>query len=565
MHGKYFVLDTSVLVHDPNCLDKFGSDNTVVLSMVVPQELQEIRRNPRKSLDVRSAATEALNNLLRVRNGQRTIEVDEVTGDRYWLAQLPGGGKLRVEINHQHASEIPDYVDRNLPDNRIIALALNLRRMLEVTGDHDPQVTLVTKDGAMLLTADILGLHAEDYRYDRRHARFRGIVQLPVPEEIMRQFWQTGRVPLPDGLLLADLFARYGATWDGTANENHLPDVENALGVLLDRVPVEAHPQMEIPPVTTTEGRERLLQQVLLPQHRAYTWMPGTYVLLVSEHNLKNAAIAVVETDDGGRLVLEELPYHPARQRKGFEGTPVEGFTPRDLAQICAMDAALNPRRLFVTIMGPTGTGKTRLCTHAAWHRLRRGEITSITITRPNALLGDHDLGFTTGDLTEKMRPLIMPFLEFMKRIMRQERYQPSTQEERIKYNQERLYGSRASEEARTADLLEKWIRSDIIRVVPLSHVQGLDLEDSHLICLEAQTLTPHESGILAARAARGTKVVFEGDPRQMNRTYLSPESSGLVYASEEMKDEPHTATVTLNHIYRSPVAEAASRKLIRK
>ena len=42
---KNFVLDTNVLLHDPDCIFQFG-DNTVVIPIVVIEEVDTFKKNP---------------------------------------------------------------------------------------------------------------------------------------------------------------------------------------------------------------------------------------------------------------------------------------------------------------------------------------------------------------------------------------------------------------------------------------------------------------------------------------------------------------------------------------
>lgn len=155
---KVYVLDSSVLLHDPNALFQF-QDNDVVVPYVV---LEEIESKKRLMENVGRAAREAIRHLDRLR-------------DKGQLSQgvlLPNGGTVRVELNHYSNEILPVNSNLALADNRILAVSLNLTREEERT------VVLVTKDIAMRVKADALGILTEDYYNDK-------VVLPPIMDEIL--------------------------------------------------------------------------------------------------------------------------------------------------------------------------------------------------------------------------------------------------------------------------------------------------------------------------------------------------------------------------------------------
>ncbi|HEY8909889.1 MAG TPA: PhoH family protein [Desulfosporosinus sp.] len=144
---KVYVLDSSVLLHDPNAIFQF-QDNDVIIPYVV---LEEIESKKRLMENVGRAAREAIRHLDRLRDdGQLSQGV-----------LLPNGGRIRVELNHYSNEILPVNSNFALADNRILAVSLNLTREEERT------VVLVTKDIAMRVKADALGILTEDYYNDK--------------------------------------------------------------------------------------------------------------------------------------------------------------------------------------------------------------------------------------------------------------------------------------------------------------------------------------------------------------------------------------------------------------
>ena len=63
-------------------------------------------------------------------------------------------------------------------------------------------------------------------------------------------------------------------------------------------------------------------------------------------------------------------------------------------------------------------------------------------------------------------------------------------------------------------------------------------------------------------RAGINTKLIFTGDPAQIDNPYLDSSSNGLTYLVERFKDEAVAGHVTLTQGERSELAEIASNIL---
>ena len=75
----------------------------------------------------------------------------------------------------------------------------------------------------------------------------------------------------------------------------------------------------------------------------------------------------------------------------------------------------------------------------------------------------------------------------------------------------------------------------------------------------EAQNLTPHEVKTIISRAGENTKMVFTGDPQQIDNPYLDSSSNGLSYAVERLKGHGIYGHVTLSKSERSPLSAIAA------
>jgi PhoH-like ATPase len=143
------VLDTSVLISDPESITAFpGAD--AVIPLVVVEELDRLKT---RLDDVGRAARAVIRAIeeLRVAND----------GDIRRPVPLPNGGTLRIETNGLHLNEIREHgLDPTKDDNRILAASLGQA----VHG----RTIVVSNDAALRIKAAQLGLEAIE------HQRLRG-------------------------------------------------------------------------------------------------------------------------------------------------------------------------------------------------------------------------------------------------------------------------------------------------------------------------------------------------------------------------------------------------------
>ena len=158
---RTYVLDTSVLLADPGSLRRF-EEHDVVVPVVVLTELEGKRHHP----ELGWAAREALRTLeaLRVQHGSLTEP----------MPVNDAGGTVRVELNHQDRSSLPEALHSDDNDHRILAVAKNLSL-------DGAAVSLVTKDLPLRLMASIAGLEADEYRNElAQDTSWTGLVELEV-------------------------------------------------------------------------------------------------------------------------------------------------------------------------------------------------------------------------------------------------------------------------------------------------------------------------------------------------------------------------------------------------
>lgn len=184
---KEFVLDTSVLMHDPRALESF-EEHTVVIPIWVIEELDRLKTRP----DERGAtAREASQRLERYRQkGSLRNGVD-----------LDCGGRLIVDYRGmRNRSDRKSIPLSDTADNRIISVAV--QRHEEAKKTKEKKVILVSKDVNMRLKADAYGIEAQDYETDKKIRSIgelnSGIVHIHLAEDpvgILQKLWRDTSIP----------------------------------------------------------------------------------------------------------------------------------------------------------------------------------------------------------------------------------------------------------------------------------------------------------------------------------------------------------------------------------
>jgi PhoH-like ATPase len=186
MLKKIYVLDTNVLLQDPNAIFSF-EDNEIVIPAVVLEEIDSKKRN----MDEigRNARTVS-----------RIMDSLRMQGKLHQCVLLENGGTLRVELNHRSFVKMHEHFGEMTNDNRILAVALNIFAEQKELGDKGRPVIIVSKDALVRVKADALGLTAEDFLSDRvihetTHI-YTGYLKMAVSTIYIQEYYTKGRIEL---------------------------------------------------------------------------------------------------------------------------------------------------------------------------------------------------------------------------------------------------------------------------------------------------------------------------------------------------------------------------------
>jgi len=458
--SKLYILDTNVLLHDPNCLTEF-KEQDIAIPMTVLEELDDIKDRKKNVSQEARIAIRALDRILSSAANPEQI----TTGVPITLATADPNmvlGKLSIFPDHElemHKGFLPTQTSK---DNRIINSALHLQ-----TNNADRQVILVTKDINMRLKALGAGLkRVEDYRTDQLISDL--------------------------DLLTPGYHHMAGNFWD-----------------LVDEVKSEQD-----------KGRtyHRIARQILPDT------FPNEYI-----YDDNDFAARVVKVDD------LEVKLLDVSQRFLME-RDCWGISPLDLQQSFAMDALNDPEIDLCILNGAAGSGKTLLALASCLEMvIEQGLFNKIIVTRSTPPVAE-DIGFLPGTEEEKMTPWLAAIHDNLE-AMHENDEQPQSS---IKYTIEKAN----------------------IQFKSLNFIRGRSIQDAIVLIDEAQNLTPSQLKTILTRSGRGTKMVCLGNLAQIDSNYLTPLTSGLTYIVERFRDYEGAATIHLDSVVRSRLAEYAESHL---
>jgi len=440
---KNYILDTNVLLHDPNSLLNF-EDNHVLIPIEV---IEEIDRFKRESSELGQNA----------RAVSRQLDALRQHGALSKGVPLSNGGRLLIVYEHKNGNgnghtpgDAPRFSNDTV-DNRILTLAYQIKKK-----SRTPTI-LVSKDINLRIKADAIGLKAEDYETDR----------------VFIKDLYTG---MREITLAPDKLAAFRANGELEANGGK-------------------------------------------------PYFPNEYCSLVDETNPRRTVLARVD-GSGARLI----PILDCRDG-------VWGIKPRNREQHFAFDALLDDRIKLVTLMGKAGTGKTLMAMAAGLKRtVLDREFRRLVVARPTISMGK-ELGFLPGSLEEKLAPWMQPIHDALEMLSDL---------------------NMGHDHRRSTDLM----RSGTIVVEALSYIRGRSIAGQFMIIDEAQNLTPLEAKTIITRVGNGTKLVFTGDPYQIDNPYVDSSSNGFNYIVSKFRDQALAAHIELQKGERSELAELAANIL---
>jgi len=171
---KHFVLDTNVLLHNPQSIFKFA-EHEVVIPLTVIEELDGFKKN---NDETGRNARQVIRSLDGLREKGRLFE--GIT----WNEQ---GGSIRIDRCDLSS---PFALDLDQSDNRILGVAHALHR-------QGKRTIFISKDINARVKCDALGIPAEDFEADRVDAQWlrTGYVEVLAPGALIDELYTERQLP----------------------------------------------------------------------------------------------------------------------------------------------------------------------------------------------------------------------------------------------------------------------------------------------------------------------------------------------------------------------------------
>lgn len=201
MHRKTFVIDTNVLLHDPEAFLKFpGCDLVVPLAVI--EELESLKKS-------RDDIGKSARNAIRLLDGLRA----NPAGDLHNGIHLENGAVVKVMTTFR-AERVKgfDFIPSS-SSHRILMMAYSLQ-------DEGHPVVFVSKDFAMRIKAEACGLEAEDYENLKFSFSkvWRGVRKIEVDKTLIDNFTKDGSLKLElDGEAINNEYVVLNSAQNATA------------------------------------------------------------------------------------------------------------------------------------------------------------------------------------------------------------------------------------------------------------------------------------------------------------------------------------------------------------
>ena len=495
--AKTFVLDTNVLLHDPQSIFKF-EDNNLAIPVEVLEELDAIKTEQ---------STE------RGRNARRVHRIlSELLPDSRSMhegVKLENGGTLSIIINPYMAD--PSLRDAPLmqklravlsdfgkKDNRIIAAALFVQER------YTPPTILVTKDVNVALKARAVGLEAQDYLNDK------------VPEDID----ESSYVEIPVTIYEIQRFCSEGEFDIGKEASDKL--------YLNEYVLLRSDEGKTMPARYYGEG---IVKRLRIPESIK---APGG--ISIRARNLEQQFFMDALLDDSISLVT----------CFGKAGT---GKTLLSIG--CALHQTHDDRSLYdgLSISRPVialgkdigflpGTLEEKM---KPWLQPYFDALEVLMPSKPAK-----EPQFAAKKVSKKHKKNQQSALEM-------------SRNESVSSHTSNGHSHGGNGGAAPIKPYERLIKSGLVEVEALCFIRGRSIARRFFILDEAQQLTPHEVKTVITRISEGSKIVLIGYPAQIDNPYVDSRSNGLVYCYNRMKGHAISAHVKLTKGERSKLAELAA------
>ncbi len=274
--------------------------------------------------------------------------------------------------------------------------------------------------------------------------------------------------------------------------------------------------------------------------------------------SLKNWSLLEVDEEDNteSSLYLTGKKYYGIKLEGSFENLNFDEILKEDklyiqpinLEQKFLYTILTHPKNKITICSGATGSGKTLIALQAGISLFKRGVVNGIIYMRNTITANDKEaeLGFRKGDENQKLNYFMYPLFSTINFMIT--KMQKESLAKRIEYK-----GDANSFESREAT--EYFLQKHNIEVMDIAHARGVSIAKKFVIFDEAQNASNATIKLIGTRIAEDSRIVFLGDPAQIDHPYLSKYRNGLVSLLKKAKQDDFLAGIVLKHTIRSEIA----------
>lgn len=514
--AKNYVLDTNVLLHDPQSIFCF-EDNAIWIPVEVLEELDRFKsENTTRGANAREVHRSLTGMFRTTRDMERGVGMENGGTVRVPIRRPVSfdGERWRLTATTPRTRRLLDlFPDLSSADNRILATAAH------VSDTSRPPAILVTKDLNMQLKAKAIGLLAQDYRTDRvedsdirrtqREADREDYPVIDLPARSLQAFASQGFIDLSGGRKSTPeqyVLLRHNANPEQTIPARQRPDKTfhrlrgETISLRGGRVFRAAN-----------LGQRFFLDALFDPDIHLVTvyGKAGTGKTLLSV----GAALQQVLSGTYEKLLVTRVIMPTGRDIGFLPGKLEEKMQPWVQPVYDALEQLLAPPRAPEHFDGRRQS-----------RRKKRREAMALAAAGQHAPPGGNGHGNGNGHPHPNGNG-----------------------------------NGHFHPHGKTLRPYEPLLHNGTIEIEAICHIRGRSIPNAVFIVDEAQQLTPHEAKTLVTRMGKGSKLILIGDLSQIDNPYVDAHTNGLVYTRSRLDGQPFMAHVNLFKGERSEMAEVAA------
>lgn len=566
--NQYVVLDTNILINDPNSFQNFGKAH-VIIPMTVMNELNKFKSEEQGSARGRGA-----------REFHRAIYklIEKHPEDEVYPTR--DGGKVEILVGGKISDEVKEALQEESNDAKIIQAAHKLK-------SEGKEVLFVTQDVNALVKAKVLKIKTSKYInpfMNQDDSAFTGVSAMEFNDSLIEEFIDKGSVELP--IELAEHLKENQFIVVQEKGENELEDLEDVQASDVGRITIVRDEEKNVVKIVLNKLVD--LDEINFPirprnleQHLFIDLLCADAIPLKTAIGQAGSGKTLLAVSWAVWKVLtqgaDEIPLKIFVTRPTVEAGQRLGFLPGD------MKGKVGP---YVEPFMDALTTLAQIANERNWMPIAK---TSSILAQSSELTPAKAQGFTKSEELKKIFPegffdnrtekqqkqwlnqqrssgkdYYADYNRVMKDIARNSRRPNRSQRRKMQFaNQEReknqqqdsfpaFQGETVRVGSKNYWTVEKLIKDARIEMTALQFIRGRSFSNAIILADEMQNDLPHIAKTLGTRAASNTWEVMLGDPNQIDSMFLDRYNNGLSVMIDRMEKSPASGHITLQKNERS-------------